>query len=162
MKRLALAAALFVAAPAAAQEAELSPTETEARSLFEAGQAAFGDARYADALRYFRDAHRLSGRPALLYNIGVAADRLRQDQEALDAFERFLAEAPPGMRQRADAEARVAVLREAIARGAAAPPPPAGDEGPPPSGGGGDGTAGWIVLGVGAATAIAGAVILGV
>ncbi len=179
MRALIIASLLALAsAPAAvfAQEGQPSAADEEARGLFNAGEAAFSDARYEDALRYFRDAYRLSGRPGLLYNIGVAADRLRRDQEALEAFERFLAEAPPGTRQRQDAEARVRVLREAIARGEQAAPSPEGGGatspaarggGEPstsgaPSAGGGDATAGWIVLGAGAAVAVVGAVLLGV
>jgi tetratricopeptide (TPR) repeat protein len=83
----------------------------QARALFEAGRAAFEAAEYEDALRHFRESYERSGRAALLYNIGVSADRLRRDQEALDAFERYLADAPAEAPQRADAEARVRVLR---------------------------------------------------
>lgn len=181
MRVLLIAALLALASvptTVRAQDAQLSATDEEARGLFNAGEAAFSDARYEDALRYFRDAYRLSGRPGLLYNIGVAADRLRRDQEALEAFERFLAESPPGTRQRQDAEARVRVLREAVARGEQAAPSTAstgdgasaqgdGAQGAAstssaPSAGGGDATVGWIVLGAGAAVAVVGAVLLGV
>lgn len=78
----------------AAQEA--GPTEAtvardaEARGLFEAGRAAFADGRFEDARDYFRRSSELSRRDALLYNIGTAEDRLRNDAAALAAFEGFM------------------------------------------------------------------------
>lgn len=115
------------AAPPEEAEARDSRDE-EARMVFQAGNTAFEDARYADALEYFQRAYELSGRAVLLYNIGVAADRLREDRVALDAFERFLAEVPEHPRRR-DVEARVIVLREAVDRGEAAPAEVEGGEG---------------------------------
>jgi hypothetical protein len=123
-----LAAALVivssVAVPASAQQDESAEgndsLDTEARALFEAGSTAFEDARYADALGHFQRAYELSERPRLLYNIGLAADRLRRDEIALEAFEQFLAEVPDHPRRR-DVRARVEVLREAVERGTQAP-----------------------------------------
>lgn len=114
------AAAPTAPAPTAAEPpATIEPSEsqrdTEARALFEQGRTAFGEARFADALDLFRRAHTLSGRHALLYNIGQSADRLRLDREALEAFERYLAEVPDA-ENRVEVETRVAVLRETIAR----------------------------------------------
>lgn len=57
--------------------------DQEARGLFEAGRAAFSDGRFDDALRYFRESFELSGRVELLYNIGTAADRLRESARLL-------------------------------------------------------------------------------
>ena len=91
--------------------------DQEARALFQAGTVAFSDARYDDALGHFRRAYELSGRPQLLYNIGLAADRLRRDAEALEAFEGYLSEVPDSM-QHQDVEARVRVLRAATAQNA--------------------------------------------
>lgn len=101
-------------------DAPTGSRDAEARSVFDAGTMAFEDARYADALDYFQRAYELSGRHVLLYNIGVAADRLRRDAVALEAFERFLTEVPEHPRRR-DVEARVEVLREAIESGEDAP-----------------------------------------
>ena len=108
---------------ASAQDAEPS-RDAEARSVFEAGTLAFEDARYADALGYFQRAYELSQRAVLLYNIGVAADRLRRDAVALEAFEQFLESVPDHPRRR-DVLARVEVLREAVAQGESSEPPPA-------------------------------------
>lgn len=122
----------FLLAVSTAVHAQEDTAQTQqARGLFEAGRAAFEAANYEAALRHFREAYELSRRYQLLYNIGVSADRLRRDAEALEAFERFLSEAPQDAAQRPDAEVRVRVLREAVARGTAAPP--AGDTSSDPS-----------------------------
>ncbi len=100
---------------ASAQSADAGGNlEEEARALFMAGSSAFEGARYETALRYFREAYELSGRAELLYNIGVTADRLRQDDAALEAFEKFLAEVPEHPRRR-EVEVRVASIRQARA-----------------------------------------------
>lgn len=105
--------------------------EEEARALFMAGSSAFEGARYETALRYFREAYELSGRSELLYNIGVTADRLRQDEVALEAFEKFLAEVPEHSRRR-EVEVRVASIRQASAANLEPEPDPepAPDPGP--------------------------------
>lgn len=88
--------------------------DVRARRLFEIGRTAYDNALYEDALRYFRESYALSGRPALLYNIGQCADRLRRDDDAIDAFERYLA-AQPTAANRAEVETRLEVLRRARA-----------------------------------------------
>lgn len=133
----AIGALLFVltfAAPAAAQQVD-SAADAEAHARFEAGRAAMAAGRPEDALADFSRAYELSARPELLYNLGVAADRLRRDDEALAWFERYLAEMPPdGAQNRAEVEGRIAVLREAIATRTSTPPtsttpPPASSSG---------------------------------
>ncbi len=138
---------LLCAHSAAAQERAQSTGESldrEARALFDAGSTAFEDARYEDALGYFRRAYELSGRAELLYNVGITADRLRRDAEALEAFEGFLArvEAHP---KRREVEVRIRAIHEARADAQAPPPndaapeaspeaaPAAAPPGPPPS-----------------------------
>jgi len=102
--------------PAAAPEDSAAASEdSEARALFVAGQTAFEAGRYEAALGHFRASFELSNRPQLLYNIGLAADRLRHDQEALTAFEGFLAQVPDSP-LREPVEARAEILREAIAQ----------------------------------------------
>ena len=81
-----LAGVSLDATPAAAQ----SSADEEARVHFEAGRVAFSRGRYESALASFQEAYELSQRPALLYNIGTTFDRLRRDQEAIEAVERFL------------------------------------------------------------------------
>ena len=116
-----LFAALLCPQAAAAQDAEVDPDDAEARSLFDAGSLAFTQGRYQEALERFVRAHELSGRPELLYNIATAHDRLRNDEAALEHFERFLAEAPDTPR-RAEVEARIQVLRRQIEQRAAPTP----------------------------------------
>jgi tetratricopeptide (TPR) repeat protein len=96
------------------QQAADPSRDAEARGLFDAGRTAFEAGRYADALGYFTRAHELSARPALLFNIGSAHDRLRHDADALIAFEAYLRTVPDA-RNRAEVEARIALLREAVA-----------------------------------------------
>ena len=93
--------------------------DQEGRRLFEAGRAAYVDGKYRDALNYFREAHRLSGRPQLLFNIGQAADRLGEREQATQAFRDYLA-AVPDADNRAEVEARIAELEQ--------PEPDAGTE----------------------------------
>lgn len=143
---LALALVLGTAAVAQAQDA----TDEEARANFEAGRIAFADARFADALPYFERAYELSHRPELLYNIGICQDRLGHDAEALEAFEGYL-EAIPDADNRSEVEQRIRTARERVTRGSGTPPPPASAD-----------PTGWILLGVGGAVAIGGAVMLGV
>lgn len=89
--------------------------DLEARARFEAGRAAMNAGRVEDALEDFRRAYELSRRPQLLFNMGIAADRLRRDEEALAAFEAYLAEMPAEqIDNRADVEQRIRVLRETI------------------------------------------------
>ena len=110
-------------APAEAQAAEETSEamDDEARLLFEAGRRAFADGRFEDALARFRESHRLTGRPQLLYNLGRALDALRRDAEALAMFEGYLA-AVPEAENRREVESRIATLRGLL---------PAPEEGPP-------------------------------
>lgn len=103
--------------------------EEEARALFMAGRAAYDAGRYEAALERFQEAYELSGRGELLYNIGQSADRLRRDEVALDAFERFLTETSAGTPNREIAERRVQFLRRSVAS-AEAPDPASVDPQP--------------------------------
>ncbi len=87
--------------------------DAEARGLFEAGRAAFDQGRYPDALGYFDRAYQLSKRPQLLYNIGQVHDRLRHDEEALQAFQQYLRQVP-GAENRTEVEHRIDALRQAM------------------------------------------------
>lgn len=95
-----------------AQDAPTSHDD-EARALFEAGRVAYSDGRFEAALAHFRHSYELSGRPRLLYNIGSAADKLRRDQQALEAFEAYLAQVPDAD-NRNEVAARIEVLRAQV------------------------------------------------
>jgi len=96
-----------------ASSAHAQAGDAEARALYNAGEIAYGEGRYAAALEYFQRAHELSGRPALLFNIGTTAERLRRDDVALAAFERYLLEVPDAP-SRSAVEARIEILRTAM------------------------------------------------
>lgn len=100
-----------MAAPAAAQRA---PDDEAGREYFERGRDAFEQADYESALVYFQHAYRLSRRSELQYNIGVAADRLQREEEALEAFERYLEETREPARE-AEVRERVEALEQSIA-----------------------------------------------
>ena len=87
--------------------------DDEARSYFEQGRAAFEAADYERALVYFRHAYRLSPRPELQYNIGVAADRLQREEEALVAFEQYLSETQEPVRE-AEVRERIEALQQSL------------------------------------------------
>jgi hypothetical protein len=100
--------------------------DREARTLFEQGRVAYEDGRYRDAWDYFRQAYLLSQRPQLLYNVGQAADRLRKDREALEAFRMYL-ERVPKAENRREVENRVRALEQQLGE------PPAMQTAPPPA-----------------------------
>ena len=94
-------------------QAAATSHDDEARALFEAGRVAYSDGRFDAALAHFRHSYELSGRPRLLYNIGSAADKLRRDQQALEAFEAYLAQVPDA-ENRNEVAARIEVLRAQV------------------------------------------------
>jgi tetratricopeptide (TPR) repeat protein len=102
---------LVCTVPASAQE---TADDAAAREYFERGRSAFEQADYEGALVYFRHAYRLSGRAELQYNIGVAADRLQREQEALEAFEYYLEETDDPTRE-AEVRGRIEALQQSIA-----------------------------------------------
>lgn len=108
---LVFGALLCMGAHAVAQD---TADDAAAREYFERGRTAFEQADYEAALVYFRHAYRLSQRGELQYNIGVAADRLQREQEALEAFQHYLEETPNPTRQ-AEVRERIAALRRSIA-----------------------------------------------
>ncbi len=62
----------------------------EAQRSYVQGRDAYARGDDALALSAFERAHRESGRNEFLFHIGIAADRLREDERAVDAFSRFL------------------------------------------------------------------------
>ena len=101
-----------------------APSEVAARALYAAAKAEYDAGQFKTALLHFQDAYDQSMRPQLLYNVGLAADRLRFNKTALDAFERYLKELPDA-ENRVEVENRVKALHEIIDREAAASRAPA-------------------------------------
>jgi tetratricopeptide (TPR) repeat protein len=173
-----LGAAAGARAQADGGVAPLDPEEqiARARTAFERGRAAYDAGRFEEALEAFREAHALTGSPDLLYNIATVADRLRRDRDALDAYERYLAQRPD-TDDRENVEARIRVLREALGESGAATGTAAAASTATAAGTGtasprrrraearrprddGPGAAPWIFAGVGAAVAAAGGYLL--
>jgi tetratricopeptide (TPR) repeat protein len=146
---------LMSAWPACATAQEDQSLEEEARGLFEAGSSAYSGGRYEEAVGHFQRSYELSGRPELLYNIATAAERARQDEAALRAYEQFL-ERVPDTDRRAQVETRIRFLRGQLDRGEGP-----GEPGQPVASGD-VGAAPWILAGGGAALAVVGAIVLGV
>jgi tetratricopeptide (TPR) repeat protein len=65
-----------------------------ARHYFEAGRSAYQRGRYDEAVEAFQAAARLTPRPALEYDLGLAFEQLGRDAEAVAAYRRFLTQAP--------------------------------------------------------------------
>lgn len=171
--------------PAAhAQDTLDAAHDRQARALFEAGREAHAAGEYEQALGFFQQSYDLSHRTELLFNIAQSADRARHDRVALEAYEQFL-QLMPDTPQRTLIEGRMAFLRRQLeqpselaedpeggaSEEAAAEPAAAEDEPPDellgpveeaPATTGGDSTAGWVLIGVSAAVAVTGAVLIGI
>ena len=120
-----------------AQAPETAPTEdapaandadqTRARELYQNGQDLYEEGSYGPAISAFQEAYRLSGRKALLFNIGNAQERMGDLDAAVASFNEFRAFAPA--EERESLSRRVAALErrieerdaEAAATAAAAP-----------------------------------------
>jgi len=109
---------------ALAQSDQIAASEEAAKALYAAARAEYDAGQFKTALLHFQDAYDQSMRPQLLYNVGLAADRLRFNKTALDAFERYLKELP-NAENRVEVENRIKALREIIDREAAASRAPA-------------------------------------
>lgn len=98
-----------------------------AKGHFAAGKAYYEESRWDEALREFREAYRLSRRPALLFNIGICHEKLLRYQEAIDALKQYLADEPRAQ-DRPSVEEKIASL-DALLH---APAPPAAVVAQPP------------------------------
>ena len=109
--RVGILLSCMLAVPSAAGAQDVATDE--ARGAFQAGQAAYRAGRFPEALTYFQRAYELTQEPDVLYNVATVHERLRHDREALDAYRHYL-EARPESQDRANIEARIAVLEEAL------------------------------------------------
>jgi tetratricopeptide (TPR) repeat protein len=112
MKNIALAVALAVAAPALAQQPDLLLL---GKKEFEIASAEFNLGHYDKALEHFEASYRLTGKPALLYNIGFVhahlwqrTRTLAQLEQAIDRYRAFLAST------KSDSDPRVLQLRPKV------------------------------------------------
>jgi tetratricopeptide (TPR) repeat protein len=107
------------------------PEEEAARVHFLSGQAYYDQAAYADALREFNEAYRISQRPALLYNVALCYEHLDKYSEAIVALQQYL-DASPKAEDRGSVEARIEHLKEREKQAAVSKPSPAPAVATPP------------------------------
>lgn len=98
---------VWSASPAGAQDA---------REFFAAGEEDYRLGRYDDAIADWARAYELDPRPLIQYNLAQAFERAGRIAEAVTAYESFLAATTPQDAKRLEAQARLAALRERIAR----------------------------------------------
>lgn len=142
-----------------------APPDDEARRLYVEGEAHYAAGRYRDAAASFERAYELSRRPALLFNLGNAYERLGDLKRAADYLRDYLNS--PGARGTELVRQRIVRLEathaaqereraERQAQRATAQPQPQAEPANKPSA-----LPGYILLGIGAAS-LATAITLGV
>ncbi len=138
MKRIRVVGLLIAVGLVATGELRAQPAPTaqsSARVYLQSGVEHYGAGRYAEAAAAFREAHAITHRPELLFNLGMSLERAGDLPGALEAYTLFASAGSPGddpdrMQARiADLRARQAAAQssaEARARrGQDATPPPA-------------------------------------
>ncbi len=112
---LAIAGA-FALMTASASAQQPSPEDrAQARTHFLSGVSAYGRREWTVALEAFQSAYRLAPHPSVRVNMANCFVELGRPVEALENFERFLAEAPNAQpAQRLAVEAHVRELRSTI------------------------------------------------
>jgi tetratricopeptide (TPR) repeat protein len=133
------------------------------RELFQNGKTLFEEGQYADAIVAWEEAHRLTKRPKLLFNIANAHERLGDYQQAIDVLNRYRAFAEAdekdALERRLTNLERLSEEQEAD-REAAQPvtPTPAPVTPPPSSGPGAGRVVGVGLIGLGAVGIVSGSV----
>lgn len=105
---LAVLAAALTANAAWAQPKDLS----RARALDREGAKAYGEGRYADAIRAFDESYRLGGPAFELWNIAKCHLRLDQPEQAGELLERYLATPNLPKEDREEASAQLDQLKK--------------------------------------------------
>lgn len=120
-----LTAALLLAHPAFAQPGAAVPADDieAAKAHYAAGSAYYEQANYADAVKEFNEAYRLSKRTDLLYNIAICYERLDDFDDAIATLQKYLVERPDA-KDRVTIENRIANLTKLRDQKRAAQPPP--------------------------------------
>jgi tetratricopeptide (TPR) repeat protein len=112
----ALVAALAVALAPAVVYAQPAESVTAARQHFQSGKQLFDAGDYRGAIREFEAANKLAPAPLLLFNIGLAYERLGENGPALQHFQAYL-EQMPNASNRSLVEIKIARLQDASAAG---------------------------------------------
>lgn len=92
--RTALLVAILVLAPAGAGAQEGQSDEALAKQYYKLGEELYNRADYEGALKQFRQSHRYSKKPALLYNMARCYESMGQLNEAIKHYEAFLESSP--------------------------------------------------------------------
>lgn len=114
----ALTSTAWAQAPQPAEPATPSSETSEdadqsrARELYQNGQDLYDEGSYGPAIGAFQEAYRLSGRKALLFNIGNAQERQGELDAALSSFNEYRAFAPA--EERESLSRRVSALQRRI------------------------------------------------
>ncbi len=111
-------AALVLASALVPRAGGAQPTDNKARAegKLTAAREDFARADYQSALGKIEEAAALFPSPKLHFNFGVVYAKLGRNVEALEAYQRFLAQAGPGdSTRRGEAERQIAELRERVA-----------------------------------------------
>jgi hypothetical protein len=129
----ATVALLFVFAvappsPAIAQENEDAEITRMAKEHYKLGLEAFKAGKYPEAIKELKKAYLLKRLPPLLVNIAKTYEKLGDNENAIYYYKKYLAEAPPEAKDRADVKQAIEDLQKPKA-----PPPEegAGEEQPP-------------------------------
>lgn len=93
------------------EAAPAHPNVIAARELDQEGVRNFREGRYAEAIRYFRAAHRLGGPSSELWNVARSLERLDDAEGAAGAIDEYLAASDLSAQDRAEAERELRSLR---------------------------------------------------
>jgi tetratricopeptide (TPR) repeat protein len=172
--RTALLVAILVLAPAGAGAQEGQSDEALAKQYYKLGEELYNRADYEGALKQFRQSHRYSKKPALLYNMARCYESLGQLTEAIKHYEAFL-ESSPQAPNAPVIRARIANLQKRLEAKPASQPaslpaatqpaveqPPITvkkKEAPPPGRSRTKRTVGWVLVGAGGAFLVTGLVL---
>jgi hypothetical protein len=99
-----------------AQEVQLlaRPNVAAARQLDQEGVKSFREARYADAIRYFRAAYRLGGPSSELWNVARSREKLDDAEGACVTIDEYLARRDLSPQDRAEADREARSLRARV------------------------------------------------
>jgi tetratricopeptide (TPR) repeat protein len=113
----------LVVAPAESMAAPPDPGDVAtARQHFATASRLYDIAEFEDALREFKEAYRVVGDPAFLFNIAQCHRKLGHTQEAISFYRTYLRRAPEA-KNREEVERHIAELERAAPPAAPAPVP---------------------------------------
>ncbi len=122
MHRIFLFAALWLALPAPLARAQADGAESRARELWENGRILYEEGRYEDAIVAWEEGWRLSDRPAFLFNIASAQERVGLWSDALNTLNRYRAYA--SAEERSALDRRIANIERRLAEEPRSTPEP--------------------------------------